>query len=74
MTIKSVYYQAGRQTQGLLESLVALMEIDLAVPDHTTASRRMGKLEITLPVVPNSCAALNRMIQVAKPDSVRVEN
>ena len=50
------------------------MEIDLAVPDHTTASRRMGKLEITLPVVPNSCAALNRMIQVAKPDSVRVEN
>jgi IS5 family transposase len=56
VTIKSVYHQAGRQTQGLLESLFALMGIDLAVPDHTTVSRRMGKLAITLPIVPRQGA------------------
>jgi transposase len=54
VTIKSVYHQAGRQTQGLLESLFLLMGIDLDVPDHSTVSRRMGKLEIVLPVVPKS--------------------
>jgi transposase len=54
VTMKSVYHQAGRQTQGLLESLFALMEIDLDVPEHSTVSRRMGNLEITLPVVPKS--------------------
>jgi transposase len=54
VTMKSVYHQAGRQTQGLLESLFLLMGIDLDVPDHSTVSRRMGKLEIVLPVVPKS--------------------
>jgi transposase len=54
VTMKSVYHQAGRQTQGLLESLFLLMGIDLDVPDHSTVSRRMGKLEIALPVVPKS--------------------
>jgi hypothetical protein len=54
VTLKSVYHQAGRQTQGLLESLFALMHIELNVPDHSTASRRMGKLAIPLPVVPPS--------------------
>ncbi len=54
VTMKSVYHQAGRQTQGLLESLFILMGIDLDVPNHSTVSRRMGKLEIVLPVVPKS--------------------
>ncbi len=52
VTLKSVYHQAGRQTQGLLESLFALMRLELDVPDHSTVSRRMGTLAITLPVVP----------------------
>ena len=52
VTLKSVYHQAGRQTQGLLESLFALMQLELDVPDHSTVSRRMGTLAITLPVVP----------------------
>jgi transposase len=51
VTLKSVYQQAGRQTQGLLESFFELMSIDLAVPDHSTVSRRLGKLEIVLPTV-----------------------
>ena len=56
VTMKSVYHQAGRQTQGLLESLFELMRIDLEVPDHSTVSRRMGKLKIALPVVPKEQA------------------
>lgn len=56
VTLKSVYHQAGRQTQGLLESLFELMAIELDVPDHRTVSRRMGNLEIVLPVVPKDQA------------------
>jgi Transposase DDE domain len=54
--MKSVYHQAGRQAQGLLESLFELMGVELDVPDHSTVSRRMGKLQIALPVVPKEQA------------------
>jgi transposase len=54
VTMKSVYHQAGRQTQGLLESLFELMAVELDVPDHSTVSRRMGKLQVALPVVPKA--------------------
>ena len=50
-TVKAVYDLPGRQTQGFLESIFMLMNIDLAVPDHSTLSRRLGKLRIELPVV-----------------------
>ena len=50
MTLKCLFQLAGRQTQGLLESLFSLMNIDLPVPDHSTVSRRMGKLQIKIPV------------------------
>ena len=49
-TIKSVFSLAGRQTQGFIESVFELMQIDLAVPDHSTLSRRLGSLKIELPV------------------------
>jgi hypothetical protein len=54
--MKAVYGKAGRQTQGFLESLFELMGVVLSVPDHSTISRRLGKLEITLPVVPKDKA------------------
>ncbi len=53
-TLKSVFRLASRQTEGFLESLFTLMGIDLAVPDHTTLSRRLGKLTVELPVVPKA--------------------
>jgi hypothetical protein len=56
VTLKSVYHQAERQTQGFIESLFKLMGIELSVPEHSTVSRRMGKLQITLPVVPKTGA------------------
>ena len=49
-TIKVLYGLPGRQTQGFLESLFEMMDIDLSVPDHSTLSRRQGKLKIDLPV------------------------
>ena len=55
-TIKSVYGLAGRQTEGLIASLFELMGVDLPIPEHSTVSRRKGKLSITLPVVPKSGA------------------
>jgi hypothetical protein len=56
VTLKSVYHQAGSPTQGFIESLFKLMGIELNVPDHSTVSRRMGKLQLTLPVVPKTGA------------------
>lgn len=51
-TIKGIYGLAGRQTEGFLGSLFALMGIELPVCDHSTVSRRKGQLSIALPVVP----------------------
>lgn len=53
-TLKSVYGLAGRQTEGLMSSLFELMGVDLPIPEHSTVSRRKGKLSVTLPVVPKS--------------------
>ena len=55
-TVKAVYDLPGRQTQGFLESIFLLMQVDLSVPDHSTLSRRLGKLTIKLPVVARSDA------------------
>jgi hypothetical protein len=49
-TIQAVYSLPGRQTQGFLESLFALMELDLTAPDHSTLSRRRKNLIVHLPV------------------------
>jgi hypothetical protein len=35
-----------RQTEGLLVSVLKLMSLDLAVPDHTTLSRRASKPQL----------------------------
>ena len=32
--------QPLRQTEGLMRSIVRFMQLDLAIPDHTTLSRR----------------------------------
>jgi hypothetical protein len=42
--VRLVFHQPLRQTEGLLGSLLDLMNLDLPVPDHTTISRRMPTL------------------------------
>ena len=49
-TIQAIYRLAGRQTQGFLQSVFELMELNLTVPDHSTLSRRRRQLEINLAV------------------------
>jgi hypothetical protein len=48
--LKALFHQTGRQTEGFLASVFELMEVDLPVPDHSTLSRRLGQLDIKLPV------------------------
>lgn len=50
-TLGSVMKLAGRQTEGFVESLLRLMGVELSVPDHSTVSRRLGKLSVSLPVI-----------------------
>ena len=40
LTIRSVFHQPLRQTEGLLRSIADMLDIDIAIPDHTTLSRR----------------------------------
>jgi hypothetical protein len=35
-----------RQTEGLVRSLIDLMKLDLAVPDHTTLARRLRTVDV----------------------------
>src|SRR5512143_169293 len=51
LTIRLVFKQPLRQTEGLLKSLTDLLKLgDFPVPDHTTLSRRGRKLKTLLPV------------------------
>jgi Transposase DDE domain len=50
LTVKSLFRLAGRQATGLIASLFELMQVELPVPDHSTVSRRMGKLSVRLPI------------------------
>ena len=55
-TVQSLFNLPGSQTEGFVESLFALMGIDLPVPDHSTLSRRMGKVEVEMPAAPSEGA------------------
>ena len=46
LTLRAVFRLALRQTEGLIGSIIALLGLDLAVPDHTTMSRRAETLEV----------------------------
>jgi Transposase DDE domain len=46
LTLRAVFRLALRQTEGLIGSILALLGLDLAVPDHSTMSRRAEKLEV----------------------------
>jgi hypothetical protein len=45
-TLRSVYPLGLRQTEGLVDSMVQLLGLCIAVPDHTTLSRRSGSVSV----------------------------
>ncbi len=49
LTLRAVLRLALRQTEGLIGSILSLLGLDLAVPDHSTLSRRAGTLEVPAP-------------------------
>ena len=52
LTLRLVYGLPWRQTEGLFASILALMGVELDVPDHTTMSRRTCGLDVQLKRVP----------------------
>src|SRR5215213_7180737 len=49
LTLRAVFRLALRQTEGLIGSILRLLCLDLAVPDHSTLSRRAATLEVPRP-------------------------
>jgi hypothetical protein len=49
LTLRAVFRLALRQTEGLIGSVLRLLGLELAVPDHTTLSRRADTLEVPRP-------------------------
>ncbi len=49
LTLRAVFRLALRQTEGLIGSIIHLLGLTLAVPDHTTLSRRAETLEVPHP-------------------------
>lgn len=46
LALRLVFHQPRRQTEGLLRSIADVLGIAIAIPDHTTLSRRGGGLTI----------------------------
>ena len=46
LTLRAVFRLARRQTEGLIGSILRLLGLGLAVPDHTTLSRRAETLKV----------------------------
>ncbi|MDT8315774.1 transposase [Roseomonas mucosa] len=49
LTLRAVFRLALRQTEGPVGSVMALLGLDLPVPDHTTLSRRAETLAMPQP-------------------------
>jgi hypothetical protein len=49
LTLRAVFRLPLRQTEGLISSVLRLLGLDLAVPDHSTLSRRAETLQLLRP-------------------------
>ena len=49
LTLRAVFRLALRQTEGLIGSIIGLLGLALAVPDHSTLSRRAKTLQVPRP-------------------------
>ena len=56
MAFRLVFHLPLRQTEGLLLSLLTLMDVDLEAPDHTTLSRRARQLDVPVRRLPSGDA------------------
>ena len=61
LTLRLIYHLPLRQAEGFLNSLLAMMRLDLAAPDYTTLSRRGQYLERRLRPVP-TCGPIHLVL------------
>jgi hypothetical protein len=61
LTLRAVFRLALRQTEGLMGSILGLLGLDLAVPDHSTLSRRAETLAIAQ-LSPNSRGPVHLLV------------
>jgi hypothetical protein len=55
-TGQAIYHLGLRQTEGLRQSRGELLQLDGAIPDYSTLSRRRAPLEIALPCTRGTAA------------------
>ena len=53
LTLRLVFWVPVRQAEGFLRSVLSLMGVDLAAPDHTTLSRRSQSLAVEFRRIPS---------------------
>jgi hypothetical protein len=46
LSLRAVFRLALQQTEGLIGSVIGLLDLDLAVPDHTTLCHRADGLDV----------------------------
>jgi hypothetical protein len=49
LMVRTAFKLALRQTEGLMASVITLMDLTISAPDHTTISRRAGTLSVIQP-------------------------
>src|SRR5882757_2896335 len=49
LMLRTAFKLALRQAEGLMTSVLTLMDLTISAPDHTTVSRRAGKLAVIQP-------------------------
>src|ERR1700741_2757196 len=60
LTLRAVFRLALRQTEGLIGSVIHLLGLDLAIPDHSTLSRRAETLAVARP--PSSAGPVRLLV------------
>jgi len=62
LTLRAVFRLAMRQTEGLIGSIIHLLGLALAVPDHTTLCRRAKTLEVPRPRPRNDSEPMHLLV------------
>src|SRR4051794_34853555 len=62
LTLRAVFRLALRQTEGLIGSIIRLLGLDLAVPDHSTLSRRAETLKLPKPRSGLGCEPVHLLV------------
>src|SRR4051794_11636733 len=62
LTLRAVFRLGLRQTEGLVGSILQLLDLDLAVPDHSTLSRRAATLKLPKPRSGFGCGPVHLLV------------